>query len=108
MENYTQLNKDEKIQFWKEHFNRWNGSGDSQKKYCAENSVSFSSFKNWYAKFKPATKSMSKKFIKLKPDRLSNENSGKIEIKCNNRIAISVAENISESNLKKIFSALGY
>jgi hypothetical protein len=107
MENYSHLNKEAKNQFWQKHFKSWEESNLSQKKYCEENSVSYWSFKTWYAKLKPEVKTKTKSFIKLKPLKITNAYSGKIEIIITDKIKISVDECISENNLKKIFSAFG-
>ena len=107
MENYSHLNKEAKNQFWQKHFKLWEESNLSQKKYCEENSVSYWSFKTWYAKLKPEVKTKTKSFIKLNPVKISNTYSGKIEIIITDRIKISVDENISENNLKKIFLSFG-
>lgn len=108
MENYLHLNREAKHQFWQKHFNSWEESNLSQKKYCDENSVSYWSFKTWYAKIKPEVKTKTKNFIKLNPEKITNTYTGKIEIIISDRIKISVDESISENNLKKIFSVFGF
>lgn len=108
MENYLHLNKEAKNQFWQNHFNSWEASSLSQKKYCEESSVSYWSFKTWYAKLKPEEKTKTKSFIKLNPGKIMNAYSGKIEIIISDRIKISVDEGISENNLKKIFLVFGF
>lgn len=106
MENYNQLNKESKTQFWQKHFNLWEESELSQKRYCDENSVSYWSFKTWYSKLKPEIGAKKKNFIKLNPEKIINISSGKIEIFLTDEIKISLNEDISENNLKKILSAL--
>jgi hypothetical protein len=106
MQNYTQLSKEEKIQFWQKHFDCWKDSNSSQKKYCESNSISYWNFKTWYGKLKPATQLPAKIFIKLQSKQFTDGSSGKIDIIIMNGITVRVEESISESNLKKIFSAM--
>jgi len=41
----------EKQTFWKQHIDGWRSSGQSQKAYCAEHALSFSSFGYWRKRF---------------------------------------------------------
>lgn len=107
MKNYTQLSKESKLRFWQNHFNTWKGSNLSQKKYCDENSISYWSFKTWYAKLKPEVKTKTNSFIKLNPVKITTIYSGKIEIIFTDKIKIILDEDISENRLKKIFLAFG-
>ena len=107
MENYSHLNKEAKNQFWQKHFKSWEESNLSQKKYCEENSVSYWSFKTWYAKLKPEVKIKTKSFIKLNPVKINNAYTGKIEIILTDKIKIIADENITGDNLKKIFLVFG-
>ncbi len=106
MENYKNFNKEQKKEFWSEHFKQWEQSGLSQKKYCDTNKISYWSFKTWYAALRSDSKP-EKKFIKISAERLSSANSNQIEIFITSKIRINVSENISESNLLKIFKTAG-
>jgi|WetSurSiteA1Bulk_404760.scaffolds.fasta_scaffold54529_3 hypothetical protein len=106
MENYKQLTREEKSQFWQDHFNIWKGSSLTQKKYCEENSISYWNFRNRFGKGKPNEETNSKKFIKLKSEKIQIEHIGKIEIIHGNKIRLLIEEGISEGNFRKIFSVL--
>src|SRR5512145_1825290 len=104
MEKYSQLSREEKSRYWQNHFDCWKESNLSQKKYCKENSVSYWNFKSWYGKTNPDCKAKTKNFIKLKLGNINIGHSRKIEIMHNDKIKISVDENISEDNLRKLFA----
>jgi hypothetical protein len=106
MRNYKQLTKEEKEQFWQKHFDSWEASEMSQKKYCEENSISYWSFKNRYGKEKPSEGIHPGKFLKLKPEKIHAGHTGKIEIILGNKIRLLIEEGICEDNLRKIFSVL--
>lgn len=108
MGKYKQLSKEEKTKFWQDHFDRWKETGLSQKRYCKENSVSYWNFKSWYSKVKTNGETKTTKFIKLHSKQVLHGSSGKIDIIIMNGITVRVEECISESNLKKIFLAMGY
>jgi hypothetical protein len=107
MENYTQLTREEKSQFWQHHFDRWKESNLSQKKYCEENSISYWNFKNRYSKLQPVKEATTKKFIKLTSENNQTMQTGKIEIMFANKIRLVIDESISESGLRRLFSAMG-
>lgn len=104
MNNYKNLSKEQKKEFWSEHFRLWEQSGLSQKKYCDTKGISYWNFKTWYAGLKRDLKPENK-FIKIPAERLGSENSNQIEIFISLKIRIIVSENISEENLRKIFSS---
>ena len=37
----------EKLSYWTDHYRRWQGSGISQRSYCRDAGISFSSFDHW-------------------------------------------------------------
>jgi hypothetical protein len=106
MENYKNFNKQQKKEFWSEHFRLWEQSDLSQKKYCDTNKISYWSFKTWYAGLKPYSKP-EKKFIKIPANSLNHVSANQIEIFLSSNLKIIVSENISEENLRKIFSSAG-
>jgi len=108
MQDYKQLTKEEKSQFWQKHFDVWKESNQSQKKYCEENSISYWSFKNRFGKGTLNEGTKTKKFIKLNTEKIHNEHPGKIEIILGNKIRLLIGEDILEINLRKLFSALGH
>lgn len=105
MEQYAQLTKEEKNLYWQKHIADWEQSGLSQKKYCANNSISYWNFKSWFGKIKSANSAETKRFIKIETDKYSDN--GKFEIILSDGIIIRVDETIPEKELRKILSAAG-
>jgi len=103
MENYTNLNKDQKMTFWSEHINSWLKSGLSQKKYCEQKDLSYWSFRTWHDKTR-SVKSESK-FIRLNTPFPKENHTSKISIILSGILRIEFEENISDEALRKIFKA---
>ncbi|MBN2038787.1 MAG: hypothetical protein JW864_02025 [Spirochaetes bacterium] len=107
MKNYTEFTNEEKTTYWQKHFENWQDSGLSQKNYCESNAASYWNFKTWYAKLRPVSGNGQNKFIKVKSWKNDTVYAGKIEIIFPDNIRIIVEDSISESSLRKIFSAKG-
>ena len=106
MENYKNFSKEQKKEFWSDHFKLWEQSDLPQKRYCDTNGISYWSFKTWYSRLKLENTKRSK-FIKVKAPKSNIFSESKIEISINGNLKISISENISEENLRKIFSSAG-
>jgi len=108
MRKHTDIGNEEKKQFWQTHVDQWKESNLSQKKYCESNAVSYWNFRTWHRRLQRISETPPKYFVKLQPEHVTPSPLGKIEIRIHDTITISAEENISECDLKKIFSALGY
>jgi hypothetical protein len=103
MENYKNFNKDQKTEFWSEHFRTWGKSGLSQKKYCEQKKLSYWSFRTWYYKNRPAK--TEGKFIRVTTSMTEEPFISKITLTLYGKIKIELNEDISEEALRRIFKA---
>ena len=46
------MNAEEKSAYWQQHFDSWKNSGLSQRDYCTQNALAFSSFGYWRNRLK--------------------------------------------------------
>lgn len=103
MLNYKKFTKDQKMEFWSEHFKKWKKSELSHKKYCEHEQLSYWSFRTWYYKSKP--EAAETKFIKVNSYRPEEKSALKIRIILGDKIRIELDENISDDVLRRIFKA---
>lgn len=95
--------KEEVINYWKDHFNRWSDSGKSQTEYCKENNLTTRAFGYWKRKF---SKQQEGGFIEIKrkSDRINH--SAFIELITSDGMVMRFREDISLTCLRNIISIL--
>jgi len=89
------------MEFWSEHFKKWEKSGLSHKKYCEHEQLSYWSFRTWY--YKSKSEAAETKFIKVNSYRPEEKPASKIRIILSGKIRIELDENISDDVLRRIF-----
>ena len=89
---------------WEKHIEACSKSGISQKEYCIENHLNFSTFKYWRSRLKKG-KTNCPKIIEV-PVKPVNNNSPEINIMLLNGIKISVSCDINPEIIKPYVSLL--
>ena len=89
---------------WEKHIEACSKSGISQKEYCIENHLNFSTFKYWRSRLKKG-KTNSLKIIEV-PVKLVNNNSPEIKIMLSNGITISVNPGVNKEIIKQYAESL--
>lgn len=100
------MKKENREQYWKNHYLLFLKSELNQREYCIQNDIKYWSFNPWKRKFdklESATK-IQELPIKLNPEKLLED---RIEIILKENIRLSVPETFSTSTLRQIISVLG-
>lgn len=66
-------NKNNKLEYWKNHIQCFKESGLSKAEYCRNNSIPVSSFKNWYSRFEYSQSSNIKQVKIESPDPMKDK-----------------------------------
>ncbi len=91
--------------YWQALIAEFSESQMTQKEYCQQNNISFSTFANWKSKLeKEALKRPA--FVEIPQENFPPESTSMIELVSPDGYAIRVSENISTAVLMKIFNAL--
>lgn len=100
-----------KEEYWKEHLRKFNGSGMSRRKYCAEENLSYWTFRDWQKKIEADYSS--EKLVKIshrdypavKESQFLPQST--IEIIVSQKISIRLNKNFDGELLRSVMSELG-
>lgn len=102
--------KEEEVKTWQQIIKRWKSSKLSQKRYCKERDINYSTFKGWRYRLLGKSNKVSSLLGRLLPLKLKNEDTNigslisGVEFKLN-KVVIQVAE-LKFEQLKEIIKVL--
>lgn len=91
--------------FWRDQINQYKISGLSQKRFCSQHNLSFSTFSNWKTKLEKESLKRPA-LVEIPQDLFSPQENNFIELTTPEGISIKISEEVSVSVLQKIFMAL--
>jgi hypothetical protein len=103
------MDQKERIEYWMEHIARWEESGKSRKRYCADEGISYWTFREWHNRLKEP--GQSRKDLVRVPKEIYNtpeENSPTMmDVIVNKTITIRVYRGFDGELLRKVLDVLG-
>ena len=107
IDNSNEPAKD-KASYWSSVMDDWEGSNESQQKYCAKRNISFPQFGYWRSQLKRGKKKTATAMFPVQIARtLSRIQTADIQIKLPNGIELTLPENFSEQSLSQLLRLLG-
>ena len=107
MQDYKELSKEEKKEYWQQHLNDWKQSGLSQSKYCRLNNIKPTTFASRVRSFKK--ESTRNNLSRVSPEIVQSLNppDSCIELILNQSITIKINYDFNPQLLQKVLETLG-
>lgn len=96
------IKREQRYQFWKQHYEKWQVSGLSQSEYCRHHHLNFKTFNNWIHKTQEPKTSL----IKFTPVETA-ASPATLEIKVGSQICIKLKSGFDKKLFQEIIKALG-
>jgi hypothetical protein len=106
MKDYSDLNKQEKTSYWRNHIDRWEESGLSQAEYCRSNGINKNAFtwrkRSFASQTVPGMIRVPEKVVAA----LHNQQSS-LELKISKKLSITISPDFNAELLTKLLKTLG-
>ena len=107
MQDYKELTKEEKREFWQQHLKDWEQSGLSQSKYCRLNNIKPSTFTSRNRNFKKELTRNNLSRVSSEIVQSLNSTDYCIELILNQSLTIKISHDFNPHLLRRVLETLG-